>query len=208
MNARTFVWRSIFVLLFWTGLSLPAMAQGFGAIGGTMMDASGAVLPGVTVTLSNPGTIGGNQQTVTDERGTYQFTRLVPGRYGVKADLAGFQPAVQEDVVVNADRTARVDLRLVIGQLSEGITVKGESPLLDTTTALNQTVMSREMLDSLPVRNDVWAIARMIPGVILGKIDVGGSESYLQSAATVHGSTTDENAYLIEIGRASCRERV
>ena len=115
MNARTFVWRSIFVLLFWTGLSLPAMAQGFGAIGGTMMDASGAVLPGVTVTLSNPGTIGGNQQTVTDERGTYQFTRLVPGRYGVKADLAGFQPAVQEDVVVNADRTARVDLRLEVG---------------------------------------------------------------------------------------------
>ena len=70
----------------------PAFAQGgFGAIGGTAMDSSGAVLPGVTVTLSNPGTIGGNQVTVTDARGTYQFPRLVPGRYAVKGELTGFR---------------------------------------------------------------------------------------------------------------------
>ena len=49
--------------------SSSALAQGVGAIGGTVVDASGAVLPGVTVTLSNPGTIGGNQEVVTDERG-------------------------------------------------------------------------------------------------------------------------------------------
>src|SRR5438093_8444961 len=112
--------RVAFFLLFWTGLSLPAMAQGVGALGGTLVDASGAVLPGVTVTLSNPGTIGGNQQGVTDARGAYQFTRLVPGRYSVKAELAGFRPAVQENVVVDADATARVDLTLEVGQLEEG----------------------------------------------------------------------------------------
>ena len=54
--------------------------------------------PGVTVTLVNPGTIGGNQEAVTSERGTYQFTRLVPGRYSVTAALPGFRPAVQDDV--------------------------------------------------------------------------------------------------------------
>src|SRR4029077_15397865 len=100
-------------------------------------------------------------------------------------------------VVVNADVTARVDLKLEIGTLSEGITVKGESPLLDTTSALKQTVLSRDVLDSLPNRIDVWSIARVIPSVVLSKVDVGGSESFLQSTATVHGSNT-ENGFLID----------
>jgi len=174
------------------------MAQGVGAIGGTIVDASGAVLPGVTVTLSNPGTIGGNQETVTDARGTYQFTRLVPGRYSVKAVLAGFRPTAQENVLVNADATARVDLKLEVGQLEEGIVVKGEAPLLDTTTALNQTVMSRDLIDSLPARNDIWSVARVAPAILVNKYDVGGSEAYQQSSLTSHGSTADENAYMID----------
>src|SRR2546423_5862691 len=167
----------------------PAAGQGGGAIGGTISDASGAVLPGATVTLSNPrGTIGGNQEAVTDARGAFQFIRLVPGSYTVRAELEGFRTVAQENIVVNADVTARVDLRLAIGTLQEGITVKGESPLLDTTSALKQTVLSREVLDSLPNRIDVWAVARVIPSVVLSKVDVGGSESFLQSTATVHGS--------------------
>src|SRR5580765_1069449 len=89
MTARDFV-RSIAVLSMWIGSTLPAMAQGVGAIGGTISDSSGAVLPGVSVALSNPrGSIGGNQETVTDARGAFQFIRLVPGTYNVKADLAG-----------------------------------------------------------------------------------------------------------------------
>src|SRR6266550_5447076 len=88
MSARDFAGRSIVVLSFWMGSTLPAMAQGVGAIGGTISDASGAVLPGATVTLSNPrGSIGGNQEAVADARGAFQFLRLVPGTYTVKADL-------------------------------------------------------------------------------------------------------------------------
>src|SRR5207249_2500701 len=122
---------------------------------------------------------------------------LVPGVYIVKADLAGFRSAAQENVVVNADVTARVDLKLEIGALSEGVTVTGQSPLLDTTSALKQTVLSREVLDSLPNRIDVWSVARVIPSVVLSKVDVGGSESFLQSTATVHGSN-NENGFLID----------
>lgn len=176
----------------------PAAAQGVGAIGGTITDESGAVMPGVSVSLSNPmGSIGGNQAAVTDERGAFQFIRLVPGTYNVKAELQGFRPAALEGVVVNADATARVDLRLLIGTLEEGITVSGASPLIDTTSALRQTVLSREALNALPNRMDVWSIARVIPGVVLGKLDVGGSESFLQSSATVHGSS-NENGFLID----------
>ena len=100
-------------------------------------------------------------------------------------------------VVVNADVTVRVDLKLEVGSLVEAIVVKGESPLLDTTSALNQTVMSREVLDSLPNRGDLWAIARVIPSVVLGKVDVGGSEAFLQSSTTMHGSL-NENGYMID----------
>ena len=120
-----------------------------GAIGGSVSDPTGGVLPGVTVTLNNAqGTVGGRQTTQTDERGAYQFVRLVPGTYTVKAELQGFRPTEQRDLVVNADVTARADLKLEIGTLTEGVTVSGEAPLLDTTTALRQTVLSREVLNA------------------------------------------------------------
>ena len=197
MNGKASAGRVISALLFFVCIPLAAAAQGVGAIGGTVVDTSGGVLPGATVTLANPGTIGGNQTTVSDEHGTYRFTRLVPGRYTVRADLQGFRAALQEDVVVNADVTVRVDLKLEVGPLEEGITVNGQAPLLDTTSALNQTVMSREVLDSLPNRSDLWAIARVIPSVVLGKLDVGGSEAFLQSSTTVHGSS-NENGYFVD----------
>src|SRR5438128_440094 len=197
MTAPRFV-RIVVALALWA-CSMPAVfAQGVGAIGGTVTDSSGAVLPGATVTLSNPrGSIGGNQEAVADARGAFQFLRLVPGTYTVKAEIEGFRSATQENIVVNADATARVDLKLEIGALQEGVTVTGESPLLDTTSALKQTVLSREVLDSLPNRIDVWSVARVIPSVVLSKVDVGGSESFLQSTATVHGSN-NENGFLID----------
>ena len=124
--------------LLWS--AVPASAQGVGAIGGTVMDSSGAVLPGATVVLSSAqgGTLGGSRETVSDERGNYQFTRLVPGTYHVRAQMQGFRTVEQRNVVVNADATARADLSLSIGQLEEGIVVSGEAPLLDTTSALNR----------------------------------------------------------------------
>ena len=138
------------VVLLVSGIPRTAAAQGVGGIGGSVFDESGAALPGVTVDLSAPGVIGGDQQTTTDARGAYQFTRLVPGTYAVKGTLQGFRTAVQQRIVVNADTTARVDLKLQIGAIEETITVSGQSPLLDTTRTLKQTVMTRETLDALP----------------------------------------------------------
>jgi hypothetical protein len=158
-------------------------------------DASGAVLPGVTLTLSNPlGTLGGNQTTVTDERGALSI-RQAGARHLYGARRAFRVPPCD----AGGDRrqlrcTARADMRLQIGALEEGIIVSGQSPLLDTTSAMRQTVISREVLNALPNRVDVWSVARVIPSVILSKVDVGGSESFLQSSATVHGSS-NENGF-------------
>lgn len=181
-------------------LSAPALAQGsFGSIGGTALDSSGAVLPGVTVTLANPGTIGGNQVTVTDGRGTYQFPRLVPGRYSVKGELGGFRAVVVENLVVNAQATTRADLALRLDSVQETVTVSGAAPLLDTTAVLKQTVMTREVLDTLPGTNDVWSIGRLVPAVIQNNIDVGGTGGFQQSTTSVHGSRGgSETNYLID----------
>jgi hypothetical protein len=185
-------------LLAWP--SRPALAQGsFGSIAGTALDASSAVLPGVTVTLENPGTIGGNQVTVTDARGTYQFPRLVPGRYTVRGELTGFRTIAIENVVVNAQATSRADLTMQLDSVQESVTVSGEAPLLDTTAVLNQTVMTREVLDVLPDTNNVWSIGRLVPAVIQNNIDVGGTGAFQQSTTSVHGSRGgSETNYLID----------
>ena len=186
------------VVLLWASCAAPAAAQSVGAIAGTVVDSSGAVLPGVNVTLSAAeGTVGANQQGITDERGTYQFLRLVSGTYTVKAELAGFRPAEQRNIIVNADVTARADLKLEIGNLEEGVTVSGEAPLLDTTSALKQTVLTHEVLNSLPNRFDLWSMARVIPSVVMSRVDVGGSAAFVQSGPTVHG-TSSENGYFID----------
>src|SRR5215467_6608249 len=137
--------------------TIPAFSQAAtGGIAGTVKDSTGAVIPGVTVSLSNPGVIGGNQETVTNEQGRYQFTRLVPGTYSVKAELTGFRPSQLNNLNIAADFTARGDMTLEVGNVADQVTVTGESPLLDTTSALNQSVLDRATLDSIPTGHDLW----------------------------------------------------
>src|SRR3954451_11319131 len=86
MRQRRSVRVAFLASLFMFAMALHSFAQGVGGIGGTVMDETGAVLPGANVALSNAqGTVGGNQETVTDVRGAYQFLRLVPGTYTVRA---------------------------------------------------------------------------------------------------------------------------
>lgn len=198
MMVRPLVTGGILVAALFLGAALPALAQGVGEIRGTVMDTSGAVLPGATVTLTNDqGAVGGNQEAVSDERGTYAFVRLVPGTYNVRAQLTGFQTVTHQRIVVNADATARADLRLNVGTIEEAITVSGTAPLLDTTNALKQTVITKAELDALPNRTDIWSVTKVLPSVVMNKIDVGGSEAFSASVATVRGST-GESKFMVD----------
>jgi hypothetical protein len=169
------------------------LGQAVGAVGGTVVDNSGGVLPGVIVTLSSPGLIGGSRTATTDARGAYSFTQVVPGVYSVKAELQGFNAALQPNITVNADQTSRADLTLSVGNLSETVTVSAEVALLDTSSALHQTVMSREILETLPTASDIYSIGRLTPAVTESKLDVGGKQMVAQSTQYVHGSIQDEN---------------
>src|SRR5262245_27903917 len=163
MRNQAAISRIVAIVVFCAGLSSRAGAQGVGAIGGSATDSSGAALPGVTVALSSTaGVIGGAQEAITDVRGDFQFNRLVPGTYSVRASLPGFKTVTERDTVVVADSTSRVDMKLEIGALEESIVVSGQSPLLDTTTAQRQTVLTRETIDALPARSNIWALARSV----------------------------------------------
>jgi len=192
MSVTSVVRTSLLLATMLVAFALPGRAQGVGEIRGTVLDASGGVLPGATVTLTNTqGAVGGNQETVADNRGTFAFVRLVPGTYSVRAQLAGFQTVTQGNIVVNADATARADVRLSVGAIEEAITVTGLSPLLDTNNAVKQTTITRAELDALPNRTDIWSVTKVLPSVVMNKIDVGGTEAFSASVPIVRGATGD-----------------
>ena len=131
----------------------PAAAQAvYGNISGVVKDASGAIVPGVTVTITSleRKTI---DSVVTNESGRYLKERLLPGNYEVKAELSGFKTAVVPTVVVAVDTTVPIDFTLEPGQLTEAVEVTGGSPLLRVDRADVSTRFSEKEITDLPVVN-------------------------------------------------------
>src|SRR5262245_12733992 len=85
-----------------------------GTITGTIADASNAVVPGVSVTLTSPALIGGPKSTTTGELGTYRFIALPPGTYDLKFELAGFRTISREGIRITANFVARVDITMSV----------------------------------------------------------------------------------------------
>src|SRR6188508_2468723 len=175
-----------------------AQAQTTGSITGLVTDASGAVLPGVTITLSGERLIGGAQTQVSDENGSYRFDRLVPGSYNVKFELQGFRTVERPDVRISAAFVASINAKMEVGSVSETITVTGESPTVDVRSNVQQTVMNQEILEGIPTGRDPWSLAKLIPGVQVATYDVGGTQSMQQSSMSAHGSSTNDVSYNID----------
>ena len=179
--------------------AFPARAQVLtGSITGIVADTSGAVLPGVNVTVTGERLIGGPQTQVTDATGSYRFDRLVPGAYDVKFELQGFKTVDRPDVRLNAGFVATISPKLEVGALTETITVTGESPTVDVRSNVQQTVMNQEILEGVPTGRDPWSLAKIIPGVQVSTYDVGGTQSMQQSSMSSHGSNTNDVSYNID----------
>src|SRR3954464_11151009 len=121
-----------------------------GSIAGVATDTSNAVMPGVTVSVSGDKLIGGVQTQTTDTSGAYRFGRVPPGSYNVRFELQGFRPIDRTGIAIRASFVASVNAKLEVGNLSETITVTGESPTVDTKSNLQQTVMNQEVLEGIP----------------------------------------------------------
>ena len=136
------------------------------SIVGTVKDGTGAVLPGVTVTATQKGTNVVNT-AVTNSAGQYVFPNLRIGTYDVAAELQGFRRTVRTDILLNVQDRAEVNLTLEVGQLSEEVVVKGETPLLQTESAsIGYSVDERQLRD-LPLLGRRYAeLAFLTPGVV------------------------------------------
>ena len=116
---------------------------------GQLNDGSGAAIPGATVTVANQNT--GFTRTVTsDSSGAYLINNLVSGLYAVTVEKAGFKKYVRTDLDLTASKQLRIDVTLEIGQIAQTITVKGETPLIETETSAISTGEGNAVINDLP----------------------------------------------------------
>jgi hypothetical protein len=169
-----------------------------GSIAGVVTDASSAVMPGVTVSLSGDKLIGGVQSQTTDVAGAYRFDRLPPGSYRVKFELQGFRTVDRSDILVNAAFVASVNVKLEVGSVTETITVTGDSPTVDTKSNVQQTVLTQDLLEGVPSGRDPWSVGKLVAGLAVSTYDVGGTQSYQQSSFSAHGSSTADVSFNID----------
>lgn len=169
---------SALVLLL--ALGTPASAQlQQGRLMGTVVDAQGSILPGVTVTATSPALIG-SQVAVTEADGRYLFPSLPSGTYMLAFDLVGFRPVSRESIVLSLGQTLTVDLTMQLATVQETVTVTAESPVVDTSSTRVGSEFSAEKLASVPTATDIWAALAQAPGVRMTGFDVGGSHKSQQ----------------------------
>jgi hypothetical protein len=175
-----------------------AAAQQTGTIAGAVRDAQGGVLPGVTVTVRGEALVTGSQVVVTGEAGAYQFVTLPPGTYSISYELAGFTPLRREGIVVQVARTTRLDVELGVGALQETVTVSGESPVVDTSSTVTQTNINKDLYEAIPTGRNPWTMAGLVPGVVTGRLDVGGTEGAQQYNIEAFGSADSQKSFSID----------
>jgi hypothetical protein len=159
---------------------LPVSAQlDQGRIVGTVADAQGAILPGVTIIAQSPSLIG-TQTTTSEVDGQYRFPALPPGRYALVFELPGFKTLRRENIVLALGQTLTLDTALEISAVSETITVTSESPLVDIESTKTGVEFTAEKLAAVPSATDIWAVLGQAPGVRMTGFDVGGSHKSQQ----------------------------
>jgi hypothetical protein len=147
--------------------SAPAAAQGSTAtLRGNVQDSTGAVVPGATVTLTNTGTKA-PQTTVTDDRGQYLFAGVFPAAYDLKVELSGFKTYERKSLLLQANDTRGIDVRLEVGQQSETVLVTAQTEVVQTETGAREGVLSAKQIENLSVMGrSSLELMRILPGVV------------------------------------------
>ena len=189
---RRFAHRSLAVLGCLLAAPAAVLAQ-TGSIAGQVTDATGGVLPGVTVEATSPALIEGVRTTVTDGAGLYEIEALRPGTYSVTFTLPGFNTFIREGIELTTGFTANVDGQMTVGSIEETVTVSGASPIIDVQNVVSQENLSREELDTLPTSKTYFGIAALTPGMKAdisgGGHDVGGTSGDIWGYVAIHGSS-------------------
>src|SRR4029450_12006845 len=187
-SARGVLATFLFVLTVGAGV----LGQGLtGSISGTVRDETGAVLPGVTVTIASPSLIGGRQARPTEVNGGFRFPVLPPGEYTVTFELAGFGTIERSAITVQPDRTVTLDQTLRPATVSEQVTVTGESPLVDVKSTQVANIVDQTIAREVPVARRFTDLLNVMPGVQNGLYTFSPINA-------VYGSRVTDNNYSVD----------
>jgi hypothetical protein len=134
----------------------------------------------------------------TDAGGAYRFPSLPPGTYDVKLELSGFQTVERKGIIVNVGATTPIEQQLDVAKLEETVTVTGQSPTVDTTSANVSTLLSSQLLQGTPGGRDIWSLMEYkVPGLSINRPDVGGNQGGLQGGMSARGTDNGQNTHFL-----------
>ncbi len=179
----------VFLVAILCTVAMPSFTQEqFGTIAGVVRDPSKAVLPGVTVTVTNQAT---NRSLTMTSRGdgSYTLPNIEPGRYSVLFEKSGFTRSEVPDVLVVVGQTTTVDVALQVGAVQEMVEVNAAALAIDTASTMISHNVTIEELDTLPKARDFTGVAAFSPSVNTG---------YIEGGYQINGSSGAENSYYID----------
>jgi hypothetical protein len=183
-------------LLAAVGFAPAARAQvaATGNIYGTVKDESGAVLPGVTATLTGAF---GTRSTTSGTNGDFRFVNVDHGTHQLRVALTGFTGATRSVTVVTG-QNVELGFTLKVASVEETVTVTGDTPVVDTKRVGTATTISKDELVQIPTSRDPWALMRTVPGVIVDRVNVAGSESGQQSNFFSKGADGKDSVWSLD----------
>jgi hypothetical protein len=181
-----------------------AWAQGYGSIRGTVTDATGAVVPGVTVTATQAGT-GLMLKTTTSADGFYVFPSLAPSVYNLSASQPGFSAYTQKGVEVRADAAVTANIALKTGNATETVTVTADTAQVDVTTGTLSEVIGAASVNELPLNGrNAAALTAEVAGITLapaGGADQGNTKTFpMAYVISANGTRVGQTNYMLDGG--------
>src|SRR5580765_4069555 len=173
-------------------------AQATAQLNGTVKDSSGAVLPGVTITVTQTST-GFSRTVVTEGGGTYGVPNLPTGPYKLEASLQGFRSYVQTGIVLQVNGNPTINVTLAVGDVAETISVVGAAPLVDVRSAGISEVVDNQKIVELPLQGRQVTNLIVLAGAAVNTGDVSGQRNRRDSVAiSVAGGLRTGVAYILD----------
>src|SRR5213593_1378927 len=176
-------------LSFLLAVAPTALAQhGTSEIGGRVLDDQGAVLPGVSIVVTNEET-GLFREVTSGADGSYFASQLTPGRYRIAAKLASFRTFERGGLVLAVGKTLTIDVTLAVGGLEETVRVTAESPLVDTTSVKVGGNIGTQELSELPAMNrNFFSTVALLPGVQFSPSNQMGNDTIVAAGQSTQGN--------------------
>ena len=165
-----------------------------GNVYGKATDASGAVLPGASVTIAGEA---GSRTTVTGSDGTFRFLNLSPSDYTVTVSMQGFG-AANRKITVQTGQSASLEIPLKVGGQTETVEVVAEAALVDVAKRGTSANLTSQDLQDMPTSRDPWGIMNQVPGALVDRVNIAGNENGQQASVAGKGSFAGDRVWSLD----------